>query len=514
MSALESMRRLATTFTATRGRLALAWGTAALLLLAALAGGPGVSRDEAAAVASAGDAARPSPPRPSIATDLARAARAAGTDAGLPSVRSARLPSVALGALLAVLLAVLGWDLAGRAGALLAPALFWLAPRHLHAGLTATPEIAVAALSAALALAYRRSSAARDGRRALGGAAVAGVLFGLAVAARADAWVLLPAIAIHSALVRAAGSRAGAPPARAGARWALLAMAILGPAVAAAAWGVPWRTPLAAAAAAFAPVPRQGFSPLHPFAVAVLALPATFLCTYAAGLAHAAARLRRALRERAPAGSFADDVLLVVLAAVPFAAAASRAAPALPGARPWLAATPFLALLGARALLAAARSAWPSRAPALAGALAILVLYPALRLTAHVHPAGASAWNEIAGGAPGAASLGMRRQDGGEAAAALLPEIAARARSGARIWWAGVDAGAVRLYAKDGRLRPDLVAVDAPEDADIAVVALDGGSRDAEYRAWTAFRTSRTEAGAYLDEVPLALVYARPGTWR
>jgi hypothetical protein len=46
------------------------------------------------------------------------------------------------------------------------------------------------------------------------------------------------------------------------------------------------------------------------------------------------------------------------------------------------------------------------------------------------------------------------------------------------------------------------------------VLTLDGGSRDAEYRAWAAFRTARPVAGVYLDEVPLALAYARPGAWR
>ena len=43
---------------------------------------------------------------------------------------------------------------------------------------------------------------------------------------------------------------------------------------------------------------------------------------------------------------------------------------------------------------------------------------------------------------------------------------------------------------------------------------LDGGSRDAEYRAWSALRTARPAAGVYLDEVPLATAYARPGAWR
>jgi hypothetical protein len=45
-------------------------------------------------------------------------------------------------------------------------------------------------------------------------------------------------------------------------------------------------------------------------------------------------------------------------------------------------------------------------------------------------------------------------------------------------------------------------------------VTLDGGSRDAEYRIWSAFRTARPSSAVFLDEVPLVHVYARPGAWR
>jgi hypothetical protein len=209
-----------------------------------------------------------------------------------------------------------------------------------------------------------------------------------------------------------------------------------------------------------------------------------------------------------------DDALLLLCAAAPLAAAATGLAPAAPGVRPWLHAMPFLAVLGARALLAAARSAWPARAAAVAASLALLVLWPGIRAAAHFHPTGASAWNELAGGAPGAAALGRPRQDGGEAAVLVLDALNSRAREGARVFWPTSSPAAVRALARDGRLRADLVAVDAPEDADLAVVTLDGGSRDAEYRIWSAFRTARPAAAAYLDEVPLAFVYARAGAWR
>jgi hypothetical protein len=486
------------------GRIAAAWAIAALLALGALGGGPGVSRDEAAVLAAASGApsaaARPAPP---LAAALARATYAA-TSAGVPHVRALRLGSALAGALLAALVALAAWAVAGPAGALLAPALFWLAPRHLHAGLVATPDVILAALALAAVLAWRRAAAAPSRTARLRAATLAGVLLGGALAARLDAWVLLPALGAHAALLaglRRRGAAAAAPEALgvALAVVALVAAAVLvavDPALLRAGLA-PWRTAARGAIAA----------PLLP----LLTLPATLLLAYAAGALHAALRAGRALGGRAPP-SAADDALL--LAAAVAALAGSALADVPPGARGALHAMPFLAILGARALLDASALAWPRRAAPLAAAVALLVLYPALRATARAWPQGASAWSELAGFAPGAASLGLPRQDGGDAVAAVLGEVNDRARPGARIWWPTTAPEALALYARDGRLRADLLLATGPEEADVAVVALEPGARDAEYRAWAALRTSRPAAGVYEDEVPVVLVYARAGAWR
>lgn len=533
MNVLSALRRLPALVAARPGRLALAWATATLLALAALQGGPGVSRDEGAVLAAglrpgAGAQAALAPAASPLAAAAAAAGDAALSRAGLPHLRAARLASAVLGAALSAALVLLAWDLAGAAAAALAPALFWLAPRHLHAGLVATPDLALAALAAGTVLAWRRAALDADARRRHRAALAAGLLFAAALAARPDAWVLLPALAIHAALSRGArrsppskleAALHGVPP-------ALAAMALLGAAALAAAWPALWRAPLAGAAALLAPGASGGAAWLHlgeplrgrlppayPLVVTALAVPATLLLAYAAGLAHALVRLAGAVRRRDPAVR-SDELLLLLCAAAPLAAASAGIAPAVAGTRPWLHAMPLLAVLGARALTRAAQVAWPSRAAPLAATLALLALYPGLRAAVHAHPAGASAWNELAGGAPGAATLGMQRQDGGEAAASILEALNARARSGARVWWPSTHPEALRRWTLDGRLRPDLEVADGPESADVAVVTLDGASRDAEYRAWTAFRTARPVAGTYLDEVPLAFVYARPGAWR
>ena len=528
--ALERGHALAAWVVARRARTALATAAATFVVLAALAGGPGISRDEAA-VLERSDAALRAPggvpvEAPPLAAEAAAATRAIASPLGLSHLRAARLGTALLGALLSAALALLAWDLAGPAAALLAPALFWSAPRHLHAGLVLTPDLALAALAVATALTWRRAAVDPDARRRVRAAVRAGLLFGAALAARADAWVLLVALALHAALARVfrAAPVPGALEARLrGAPLGLVSTLLLGPLVLLAAWPSLVISPLARAAALAGPgatasalsITLPGIpGPLRHLAAAALTIPAGVLAACAAGVGHAVLRLVRALRGRAPAGQAADEVLLLACVLAPFAAAAAGIAPASGGVRPVLHAMPFLALLGARALLAASRVAWPARAAPLAASLALVVLWPAVRATAHFHPSGASAWNELAGGAPGAATLRLPRQDGGEAVARVLDAVNARARDGARVWWPSVAPAALRAFARDGRLRADLAIATGPDDADLAVVALDGAGRDAEYRAWGAFRTARPVAGAYLDEVPLALVYARLGAWR
>jgi hypothetical protein len=509
------LRRLRASAAARPGPVAIAWAAATFLALAALAGGPGISRDEAAVLEPAaraeGAAAAPRPPAP-LASRAAAATRAVLTPAGLSHLRAARLATALFGALLSAALVLLAWELAGGPVALLAPALFWAAPRHLHAGLVATPDVALAALVTGTVVLYRRASLDPDRRRRLRAAAGAGLLFGGALAARTDAWILLAALAAHAALGRALGAAVPAPEGAErrlrGVPAALALMVALGPLVPLAL--APWF--LGEAARAFAP--GAPTPPVRAALVTALTVPATILLACAGGVVHSGARLVRVLRRRAPAPVGVDEALLLLCAAAPFAAAATGVAPATDGVRPWLHAMPFLALLGARALVAAAREAWPERASPLGASLALVVLWPGVRAAAHFHPAGASGWNELAGGAPGAATLALPRQDGGEAAAAVLDALNARARPGARVFWPGIAPGALAVYARDGRLRPDLAVAGTPEEADLAVVPLDGGSRDAEYRVWSAFRTSRPATGAYLDEVPLALVYARSGAWR
>lgn len=484
---------------------------------------------------------------PALAKEVYGATHALFTEAlgWTDHLQGARLGAFAFGALLSALLAAAGLELAGVAGALLAPALFWAVPRHFYHGHPAALDLPIAALWLAVVLAYRRSLAPAPTRQvALRRAALAGVAFGAAVAVKHNAWFLPPLLLAHGVAARAlARHRGGDAAPRAPFPLAFPAMALLGPAVLFLSWPWLWRDAAARLGEYTAfhlhhenyswqylgTVLREPpFPAAYPLVVTALTVPAAVLLVYVGGLAHAAWRLAASLSvrpERSPAqrgvvegrthaSSPSDELLWLLNALFPIALIAWPTVPHFGGVKHWLPAMPFLALLGARALVAAGRALWPARGGAVTAALALVALAPAAWAAAHVHPYGTAAYNELAGGAPGAASLGMQRQYWGDAPAGVLAALDAHAAPGARVWWQETTALAVRAYQRDGRLRADLRWATGPEEADLALWQFHQEFRDKEFRAWDAFGEARPVEVLALDEVPLVMVYARPGAWR
>jgi hypothetical protein len=458
-----------------------------------------------------------------------------------------------LAALLTWLLATTGFELAGVGGALLAPALYWAVPRHFYHAHPAALDQAITVAWLATVLAYRRSL--RDDeppqtRRAY--AIATGLLFGTAIAVKHTGWFLPAVLGAHWLATRLPAMRRASGDERAGMPFAFPAMAVLGPLVLLATWPWLWHETLPRlreyvefhlrhenyAWNYFGRLLRDPPFPIeYPFVVTALTVPAAVLAAMVGGFVQAltrlAAAIRRARPDAAAAGaspaqgrppSASDELLLVINALFPIALIAWPTVPHFGGVKHWLPAMPFLALLGARAIVTAGHALWPARGGAVTAALALLALAPAVRAVVHVHPYGTAAYNELAGGAPGAATLGMERQFWGDNVVGLLPELNEHAVHGARVWWQETAGLAVRAWQRDGRVRPDLRWVERPEDADLSIWHFHQEFRDKEYRTWTAFaetprpgepaRLPRPVAGLYLDEVPLVVVYARPGAWR
>jgi len=537
-----------------RHRVGLAWAAAVLVLAAATAPAVGVSRDEGAYFVAAESYARfwrtalgapgqalaladrlyaPNHEHPGLAKGLYGLTHAVLAEGlGVAShAQGFRFGAFLFAAALAWLLALWGRDLAGRAGSLVAPALFFLVPRHFYHAHPAALDLPVTALWVATAFTYRGSLARRGEPSAyVRWSIAAGLLFGMAVSVKHNAWFLPPLLLLHWLAAEVAPHGRGTLAGRLRAvPLAFPAMLVLGPVVFLATWPWLWHDAGARLREYLAfhlqhvnyswtylgTVMREPPFPVaYPFVVTALTVPAASLAAMAGGLAQSAARLWTAARRRAGDVSISDELLLVLNALFPILLIAWPTVPHFGGVKHWLPAMPFLALLGARALTTAGRLLSPRRAGRLTAALAALALVPAAWAVAHVHPFGTAAYNEIAGGAGGAASLGMQRQFWGDDMVAVLPALNEHAIPAARVWYQEASFDAVRAYQRDGRLRADLRWADGPESADVSVYHFHQEFRDKEFATWSQFRTARPVAGAYLDEVPLIQVYARAGVWR
>ena len=187
------------------------------------------------------------------------------------------------------------------------------------------------------------------------------------------------------------------------------------------------------------------------------------------------------------------------------------------GVKHWLPSMPFLGLLaggavvrGGRALLERLRARWP-RLPeaAVLFPLFSLMMLPALLALGRVFPYGTSAYSELAGGLPGAASLGMQRQFWSSNVTAVLPWINAHAPRGGRVFLHEVNGFSFLDYQRNGMLRADLQP-GGPFDSDVAAYQYHQEFREHEFALWQAYGTRTPVTGLYLDETPQVVVYQRP----
>jgi hypothetical protein len=556
-------------------RIALCWAVATLVVAAASAPAQGIGRDESVYLVAAesyaqfwGELVR-SPPRaiadidrffavnhehPALAKEIYGLAHALLAGPGLTShLQGFRFGAFAFAALLSWLLASAGFELAGAGGALLAPALFWAAPRHFYHAHPAALDLPITALWFATVLAYWRAIRCHDAGRARLHALAAGLLFGAAISVKHNGWFLPPLLGVHWIAARLTSlRRTGGEGASKSESWrtgltVFGAMAVLGPLVFLGSWPWLWHDTLPRVRDYLAfhlhhenyswhylgrVLREPPFPSEYPFVVTALTVPAAVLFVMAGGFLHGLGRLACAPfrgpsapgQETGSDVSASDELLLLLNAVFPIAIIAWPTVPHFGGVKHWMPAMPFLALLGARATVAAARRLWPARACLATAALGTFALLPGVLAIVHVHPYGTAAYNELAGGAAGAATLGMQRQFWGDDVVGLLPELNEHAMPNARVWWQETTQLAVRAWQRDGRVRSDLRWANGPEEADVSIWQYHQEFKDKEYRTWTAFaevprpgeraRLPRPAAGLYLDEVPLVVIYARPGMWR
>ena len=410
----------------------------------------------------------------------------------LPDALAWRLPAFAFAGLLSYWLCLLGLS-RSRAAGVLAPLLFWCAERTFFHGHLACFDIPICAMWAGVGVAWLRSPGPR-----------LAATYGAALAIKHNAWFLPPVLAVHALLLPREQRRAALRK---------LPWLLLSPLVLFAAWPLLWHDPLRHlrdwiafhthhvhyAWWYFGQVLRGPPFPVeYPLVLDALVLPLpTALVLMTAGASLLAGFARRRLD--------AQRLLELGLAGAALLPFLTTTTPIFGGIKHWLG---FLALLAPEAASLLVRVAPEPRKLA---AVAVATLLPGLWQIAHVHPYGTSAYGELAGGIPGAATLGMQRQYWSNNVTGVLTWLNTHCPPGARVYFHEVNVESYRTYVRVGLLRADIRYAPNPEQSDYAALQWHREFRDREPETWNAYGTRRPATGLYLDEVPQVVVYARPG---
>jgi hypothetical protein len=477
---------------------------------------------------------------------------------------SYRFPAMVLAGLALVLVYLWGAEARGRAAGLFAALFLALMPRFFFQAHLACFDVPIVTMWTLTAYAYWKSLRAPS----LLWPVLTGVAFGLALDTKHNSW-FLPFVfvahivgreVIHHLEGRIRGVRDPAfAPSRTRSLTALGAMALFGPMVLVLLWPHLWHDTVARfrwyvsfhlnheyynmeflGKNYWSPPMPRGYA----WVMTATTVPGITLLLFFVGLgARARARLlsplATALRSRSavlarwaaelPAPRFdpgSTDLFWLLGLVVNYAAWTSTSTPIFGGTKHWMTAYPFLALFAgcgfaavARALrrellrhrrrFTWARAAGRSALPVTALAGAAVIAAPAAE-TLHAHPWGLSAYTPLAGGAPGAATLGLNRSFWGYTTGSLVPELNRVVPKRGSVYIHDTAGPAWDMLAADGRLRRDIRGVWSVAGADYALYHHEKHMRGQEFQAWVAYGTVRPEIIGGLDGVPVILVYKAP----
>jgi hypothetical protein len=466
----------------------------------------------------------------------------------LSEISAFRLPGWLFAGLAVALLYLFGARIESPGAGLFAGLLYLTIPRLFFHGQLACFDSPMATMWLATVYAYYRSL-----ERARWGIA-AGLIFGLALATKHNAWFVPAALLLHYVITvwPDVSLRPFHPPR---VPLVFVAMALLGPLVFLAHWPWMWWSTAQHLRGYLAfhlhhsyynieylgtnlgepPLPAS-----YPFVMTLFTVPTVTLLLALAGLwlylrAPVLEALGRFLplkrppvddRFRYPArrswlrpGQGLDPRLgwlLFLNTAVPLVVIALPSTPHFGGTKHWLPAYPFVALLGGVALhrlVRLARTRIP-RGRVLAALLFPVVLLPGVLGIVFTHPFGLTQYNALAGGPAGGADLGLNRQFWGYASRQLLPFIDGHAARGARVYFHDTNYDSFGAYVRDGLLRPDIVYAGmerpAVDGSDWAMVLHELHFNKYDYWIWDAYQTAAPVQVLDLDGVPVVSLYQRP----
>ncbi|HEY5146511.1 MAG TPA: glycosyltransferase family 39 protein [Polyangiaceae bacterium] len=392
--------------------------------------------------------------------------------------------------------------------------------------------------------------------RSLGWAVATGLIYGLALATKHNAWFLPAVLVPHAFFVQRREILRALRAGRVSIPASLVAMVLIGPIVFLALWPYLWNDTLARLQwyvdfhlhheyynIEF--LGRNYFGPPSPKSyvpVMVLAtVPTVTLVLFGVGGADRAVVAVRRLKawgagviersraktngrpggpaeEHAPRDRRETDLLLALSIAVAVGPFFLPKTPIFGATKHWLPAYPALALFAGhgfdrialamrRALpeLAATRARWAE------GALLVSVLAAPLAVTVHSHPFGLSTYVPLVGGTAGGATLGLNRQFWGYTTEDAATEyLNPKAPRGASVFLDDTTWDAWAHMQEEGRVRSDLRGAGAPHEAQLALVQHELHMSEVDYSIWTALGTVNPVYVVAHDGVPIVSIYRKP----
>jgi len=381
-------------------------------------------------------------------------------------------------------------------------------------------------------------------RRGIGWALAAGIVFGLTLETKHNAWFLPAALVPYALFVHRRALWRGLKAGRVTLPASLVSMAVVGPIVFLALWPYLWNDTLARIQGwlefhlhheyyNIEFLGRNYFGPPSPkiyVPVMVLAtVPTVTIALFSVGVWErgtlAMKRLRAGIRGLLgrPAGDAPrrdareTDLLLALSLLVAVGPFFLSRTPIFGATKHWLPAYPVLALWAGRGFVvvaAAMRRALPAldgrKKLAVEAALVASVVFAPLAVTAHSHPFGLSSYVPLVGGTAGGADLGLNRQFWGYTTQNAAAEyLNAKAPRGASVFIHDTTWDAWGRMQEEGRVRSDLRAVGTPHEGMFALVQHELHMSEVDYSIWVA---DGTDAPVYIveqDGVPIVSVYRR-----
>lgn len=441
-----------------------------------------------------------------------------------------RFPGMLAGGVAVAVTYLWGSRILGRLPAVVAALLLAMMPRVFYHAHLAAFDMPVAALWLVTGYAYALSWT-RGGWR---WAVIAGLVYGLLLNTKHNAWLVPFAVAAHIVVTHWGGFRAALRVRRVRGLRALGCIVVLGPLVLFATWPWLWPDPVGRYVEYAQFHLRHDYynmeflgstfwQPPFPLSYAwvmtVATIPSITLLLFAIGLASTARHALRRVHLRVH--RFADPLLgsavfwlLSILAS--YAPWLSASTPIFGGTKHWMTAFPFLALFagyGFSRTLDALRKLSSKvlnhcRVPEIA--LVACVLVAPVVMTLHSHPFGLSAYTPVVGGAPGAADLGLNRTYWGYTTGSVVDYLNEYTPQDGSVYIHDTAWSSWKMLRADGRLRDDIRGTGGIHDSDLALYHHEPHMRRVEYQIWVDYGTTRPAHIAHFDGVPIVWVYERP----